>query len=1003
MAKPEPGRDPQMAERTQALNVVFALTSIALLLVLSWMVWADYDREWKQYQKDFVSLDKARAKKQIAEATGKIDPGKKQELEQDRVKAQQEGAAHRAEIAKQEAEIERLHGKWYAIDQNYRFTKAKIDVAKYDYEETAHKDPKHAEGPKKELDRLTSEWADWRTKLEDIKKQQADAQAKLDSLEQSKLAAEKLEKDLLGDQARLQDKLDKMNAPVTTFIRNMPVVDMLNPSLKVQQIMTVNLNDDVNFTQTPKIDRCTTCHLGIDKKGFEDAKQPFTTHPNLDLYLAGPHPIERIGCTVCHQGRGRATSFVNAAHTASTKKEEEDWGKYSHTKEYHGLHSWDLPMLTKGSTESQCVKCHQGVVEVPQAASLNTGRQLIERYGCFGCHKIKGWEDLRKVGPDLTKITSKTSEDWIIRWIKEPKSFRLTRMPQIWDIRPHETADQLKHNNVEANAVAAYIVANSETVNYPAPPPGDIKAGRLLVEGAVEKDGSKPYGGVGCMACHRIGDDHRGIDVVKTADGKSVPMAASSFRTHGPNLDGSGSKLNAGWLYAWVKNPKGYWHETKMPNLRLTDKEAADVTAYLMSLKNDEFMKRERPGTDAALRDKIILEEYLENQFSKADAKAKLAAMDEHARTLFLGEKTIGRYGCFGCHNIKGFEKTSPIGVELTEEGSKLVERLDFGFQHQIPHNLPAWVHLKVMDPRIYDEGKQETKRPEEWLRMPKFGLNDEEANAIVTAVLSFSKEQVPLAAQKRLTADEVYVEKGRRLVRNLNCQGCHQVGERGGALRTVVRDQLEQAGDDPIKSQALSPPILYNAESKIGEGARVHTAWLHDFLGDPSNKIRPWLSMRMPTFEFSEEDLNAITRYFAAQDKVAYPYEPAVKNDAATIAAGKDLFDKWQCAKCHIVGGRLPNQDDPANMAPDLFNVPHRLRAEWLVKWLADPGSVMPGTRMPANFPVDAQENAYPDILGGDQKKQIEAVRAYLLTLGKGGAATSAEAEGNGRKVASR
>ena len=42
MAKPEPGRDPQMAERTQKLNVLFAASSLLLLLTLSLMVWADY-------------------------------------------------------------------------------------------------------------------------------------------------------------------------------------------------------------------------------------------------------------------------------------------------------------------------------------------------------------------------------------------------------------------------------------------------------------------------------------------------------------------------------------------------------------------------------------------------------------------------------------------------------------------------------------------------------------------------------------------------------------------------------------------------------------------------------------------------------------------------------------------------------------------------------------------------------------------------------------------------
>ena len=971
--KVEPGRDPEMAERTQLLNIVFALTSIALLLTFTWMIWVDYDREWKKHQKEFTQLDVDRTKTQIQEVDGKVDAGKRQQLDQQLAQSKQELASNRAEIDKAEGELGKLQGEWYAVDQDFRFTKAKIDVAKYDYDEALHKDPKSADDEQKELRDLETRWADFRVKLEDVNARKAAVQERLKALQKTRIEAETLQKELFADKTRLEDKLKKIEPGFVSFVRNMPILDLANPSLKVQQILPANLKDDVIFTATEKVDRCTTCHLGIDKKGFEDKPQPYTTHPNLELYLQGGHPVDRIGCTVCHQGRGRATRFVHAAHTPSTKEQETAWGKYSKSKEYHAMHHWDLPMMTKGHTESQCVKCHQNVVEVPKAASLNTGRQLVEKYGCYGCHKIKGWEDLRKVGPDLTKVTSKTTEEWIFRWIKEPKAFRATRMPQAWDIRPHETPDQLARNNVEANAVAAFIVANSTAQAYPAPPSGDLAAGRKVFET------------VGCMACHRIGDDSRGMEVLKTAGGKAVPMPAASFRTHGPNLDGTGSKLNAGWVYAWVKNPKGYWHETRMPNLRLSDREAADVTAYLMSLKNDEFMARSRPALDGALRDKAILE-ILEGTLTKGAAKAKFDAMDDRTRTLFLGEKTIGRYGCFGCHNIKGFEKTSPIGVELTEEGSKLVERLDFGFQHgKIAHTLPAWVHLKVKEPRIYDEGKHETKKPEEWLRMPKFWLSDEEADAVVTAVLSFTKEQVPLAAQKQLSADERYVERGRRLVREYNCQGCHQIGERGGSIKAVITDQLTKSGGDDMQAGALSPPMLYNEKSKIGEGARVHTPWLHAFLEDPSRPIRPWLEIRMPSFEFTEEQLNDITRYFAAQDKVAYPYEPQPESDPVMVAHGRDLFGKWQCVKCHVVAGKLPAGQEPANMAPDLAEVPQRLRPEWLTKWLASPSSIIPGTRMPANFPVDPKQNAYPDILGGDQKKQIEAVRAYLLTLGSG------------------
>jgi hypothetical protein len=40
----------------------------------------------------------------------------------------------------------------------------------------------------------------------------------------------------------------------------------------------------------------------------------------------------------------------------------------------------------------------------------------------------------------------------------------------------------------------------------------------------------------------------------------------------------------------------------------------------------------------------------------------------------------------------------------------------------------------------------------------------------------------------------------------------------------------------------------------------------------------------------------------------------------------------------------------------------------------------------MPQAFPERPEDNAYPDILGGEQRAQIEAVAQYLLTLGPGG-----------------
>jgi cytochrome c2 len=973
MAKPEPEPDPRLAARNQRLHVVFAASALGLLAATGLMVKADYDREWRQHQVEFNRLRVALTKEQIEKALSPEDAQRLAEVEEQLARGREAAAAQKDEIRKVESEVDALQADWYARDQDYRFTKARLDVARYELDEAVASGSARAGARREALRRLERQWEKERLAVEDIVARREAGKERLAELRKAEIEAQKARAVLLAEKTRLEDLLRRIQPGFVSFVRNLPIVDMANPSLKVNQIMPSSLFDDVIFTQTPKVDRCTTCHLGIDQKGFEDAPQPYTTHPELELYVQGPHAIDRVGCTVCHQGRGRGTTFVTAAHTPSTKEQEKDWGRYSGTESYKPMKHWDLPMLARGQTQSQCVKCHRDVVEVPKAHRLNAGIELVERYGCYGCHKIKGYETRRKVGPDLSKIASKTNEEFIYRWIKEPRGLRPTRMPQFWDVRIDETEELRRRNDVEANAVVAYLVEKSAKTSYPTPPKGDLEAGRELFEA------------VGCLGCHRVGDDARGLD----------ELANASYRTYGPNLDGTGSKVDAGWLYAWLRDPKAYWPETNMPSLRLTPKEAADITAYLMSLRNEAFLARERPPIDAAVRDQIALD-YLRERLPVKQAEEKLAAMDDRARTLYLGERTVFRSGCFGCHMIPGFETTMPIGTELSEQGSKLVDRLDFGSEHaRLPHTLPAWLHQKFMEPRIFDRGKE--KLPWDLLRMPKFHFTSEEADALVTAVLSFTKEKVPAPAQRPLTPDEGFVERGRRLVRDSNCRGCHVIGDRGGNIRTVKANQLEERAQAEVfgdfdsaaaasLAAALSPPMLYNEEARIGEGARVQSHWLHEFLRDPSDRVRPWLEVRMPTFGFTEPELNTLTHYFASLDLVPYPFEPRAAVDPKMAAIGKDLFRRWQCDKCHVVGGRLPSQP-PENMAPDLALIPTRLRPGWIRTWLQDPQRVQPGTRMPQAFPANAEESAYPEILGGEQKAQIEAVTQYLLTLGPGGA----------------
>src|SRR5437867_7900979 len=199
-----------------------------------------------------------------------------------------------------------------------------------------------------------------------------------------------------------------------------------------------------------------------------------------------------------------------------------------------------------------------------------------------------------------------------------------------------------------------------------------------------------------------------------------------------------------------------------MPNLRLTDAQVADVATYLVSLKGPAG-DAAQANPDQKASDDVLLD-YLKAVLPFEDAKAQLAKMDAPQRQVELGRRAINRYGCFSCHEIKGFEKAQSIGTDLSEEGSKLVTRLDFAFITDVPHTSKlGWFRTKLHDPRIFDKGR--VLQPLDKLRMPTFDLTDEENNRLVAALMSFQREIQPPAAMPARSARTDFIYDGRTLV----------------------------------------------------------------------------------------------------------------------------------------------------------------------------------------------------------------------------------------------
>ena len=150
------------------------------------------------------------------------------------------------------------------------------------------------------------------------------------------------------------------------------------------------------------VDRCETCHLGIETPALRDAPEPYRAHPVM------PHKIGEMGCTVCHRGQGAATTVQGA----------------------HGRQRlWDDPMLPSQYLQASCGQCHVGN-DVPEALVLNAGRDRIQKAGCTGCHKIPGFAPRQPIGPDLNGIGSKVRPLWLFLWLKNPKDYlERTYMP----------------------------------------------------------------------------------------------------------------------------------------------------------------------------------------------------------------------------------------------------------------------------------------------------------------------------------------------------------------------------------------------------------------------------------------------------------------------------------------------------------------------------------------------------------------------------------------------
>jgi hypothetical protein len=354
---------------------------------------------------------------------------------------------------------------------------------------------------------------------------------------------------------------------------------------------------------------------------------------------------------------------------------------------------------------------------------------------------------------------------------------------------------------------------------------------------------------------------------------------------------------------------------------------------------------------------------------------------------VYAGRKVLEKFNCGGCHILEMERWDLAFKPEDFPKGPSVTP--DFPFV--MPHFTPQ----QVVDSKKTDRGGLAMANV---IGMPKVAVqgapmveavededNPNKGSVQTSTFMNFLPTLIN--GQERVVGKDIQVPLP---------SVARRYPARGGELARYALPfslKLDDATystykEKPNEAWGWLPPPL------IGEGKKVQTDWVHDFLLDPF-PIRPAAILRMPKFNMSSAEATKLAAYFAAVDSAEYPYEFDVRNrtdylERAELEHPKHLegalgiiTDNNFCVKCHKVGDFSPTGSVRA-MAPRLDRVHNRLRPEYVHRWIGQPAAILPYTGMPQNFPPPPAQPA-PAVVAlykGTSEDQINAVVDLLMNF---------------------
>ncbi|HZZ30022.1 MAG TPA: c-type cytochrome [Pirellulales bacterium] len=643
---------------------------------------------------------------------------------------------------------------------------------------------------------------------------------------------------------------------------------------------------------------CLKCHHEV----VDLEPSPKYPDPPAPTLIKGYELVRNYGCFGCHEINGfngpakRVGPDLRAepAFYAAAQQVKSDSGFGNLTDEVKG---WVERLIGHPDDDSARRRLREFLATDAAAKKpvLSQGTDHLEAM----LKDIDTPGTFRKVGPSLRYVGSKDGYEFLYSWIRNPRDFRpSTKMPRffgLWDhLVPTEKLDD-KNNPVrdekgnlvyedslglldaqrfepvEVRAIANYLLTSSEAFDYLDKYTGTAKPSAERGKKAFE---------MRCIACHQHAD---------------FPQATA---TQGPNLSRIGAKLSlkpygSQWLYSWIKNPSHYHARTAMPNTMLTpvanadgsvNDPIADVVEFLMQSTQDwkpsNVPAEQMTGDEKqALFDLALI--YLKEKYPPERAKLYLqegipadradgvtgaeAALLQSAtprggqgeaaagRALqYVGRRAISKYGCFGCHDIPGFEDAKPIGTALADWGRKDPSRLAF---EQVGEYVTHYSWPKPEESRV---------------RGQEAGGSDQESKGSSSTVSAKGGEHMPYGTASRPAS--------------------------------APQENMDYAIDGlgPTQGWLMEKLLGHEREGFLWE--KLHQPRSYDFKKTENKGYNDRL--RMPQFPFQEDEIEAVMTFVLGL--VSEPPAPQyVANYAQNpreqaVIGGIRMVEQFNCTGCH-------------------------------------------------------------------------------------------------------